>query len=390
MADAIHWEYPQHVWCLLVAGCGAVFLTVGWVRQRRALRCFLRQGASQQWWRGLGAAALQAAALGLIGVAVLGPCWGWRQSPAEPVLGRDLLVVLDVSRSMLCQDVQPSRLARAKADLAALAGQLEARGGYRLGLILFADRAAVVCPLTTDFRHFREELEQASLETLRLRWSSPASERGTDLAAALACVVRTVASGPAAARTAFVDVLLVSDGGHDTDPLRLTFAEKLAQAGVRVFTVGVGDPRTDWPIPVRTADGRQTWLEHNGEVVRVRLQPEPLREIARATSAAYLAAETRPIPVDTLVSLMENAPRRELSPAAPREPIPRYAWCVFPALLLLLVEPWLRRGRRSQEEADRAAGPQWLARLVRPRAAQRRRPRPLAAASPPVREEAFA
>src|SRR5207302_10862009 len=96
-------------------------------------------------------AALFLAAAALLAIALVGPQWGQviDEPPENPSKGRDVLIVLDVSRSMLAEDVAPSRLARAKADVHDLAVWLERQGGYRVGLVAFADRAALLCPLTT-------------------------------------------------------------------------------------------------------------------------------------------------------------------------------------------------------------------------------------------------
>src|SRR5262245_31141166 len=132
--------YPENLWWLLIVV--AVIASAGLMlyRQRRGLQAFSVADAATEaaisparQWLKLG---LRVAALVLIGVALLGPCWGEQELPPVPAQGRDLLVVLDVSRSMATEDVAPSRLGRAKTDLKALARELEKRGGYRIGLIV--------------------------------------------------------------------------------------------------------------------------------------------------------------------------------------------------------------------------------------------------------------
>lgn len=365
-------EFPHNfVWWLVVLG-GVAACFVGVMRQLHALSLFWRSSPGLvppvSSHRLVLKAVLIGTALMLLGIAVLGPCWGKQALPRAPSQVRDLLVVLDVSRSMLCEDAPPNRLDRAKSDLSALAKELERRGGWRLGLIAFADRAAVLCPLTTDFDHFQEALRESSLETLRLRADAMASERGTNLAAALA---RTQAALPKSHddEGPFADVLLVSDGGDDFDPPARKLAEDLAQAGVRVFAVGVGDPRRASPIPLRDEAGRKHWLTHRGETVLVRLEPDPLREVARLTSGAYLAAETMPLPISPTVDLLETAPRRQLdSVGVVSQPIARYRWFAFPAFLLLLVESWIRISRRSSGANDSAVigRSRWLVAVIRP------------------------
>ncbi|MCS6975971.1 MAG: VWA domain-containing protein, partial [Gemmatales bacterium] len=294
--------------------------------------------------------------------------WGRQPIPREPIKARDLYVVLDVSRSMLCEDAPPNRLARAKADLEALAEELDRRGGWRIGLIVFADRAAVLCPPTFDIKHFQEVLREADLDTLRLRSGTLASDRGTNLSAALARI-RSVLSKANRQGEAFADVLLVSDGGDEVDSATRDAAEALSAAGVRIFCVGLGDPRRASPIPLTDQSGKKQWLTHRGETVLVRLEPETLRELARLTSGAYVAAETLPLPTARVVDLLTSAPRRELDLiGAGSEPIPRYRWFVFPALLLLVVESWVSKSARTTRgrEISSVGRSPWLVRIIGP------------------------
>lgn len=365
--------YPHNLgwWLVVVAAIGLILL--GMVRTLQAFALFRRHQRSlataTPWPRVALKAGLRTVALLGIGVALLGPYWGERILPPEPVLGRDLFVVLDVSRSMLCEDVYPNRLERARQDLLALADDLERRGGWRIGLIAFADRAALLCPLTTDFPHFREALKEADLEALRLRPDVLASDRGTNLTAALQRVLRALPKSHEPGASSW-DVLLVCDGGDTLDEAAHWTAEELARRGVRCLTVGVGDPNRSSPIPVRGKDGALAWLSHEGEVVRVQLEAEPLREIARATSGAYIAAETEPMPTRAVVDLLETQPLRPKDASqSSRLPIHRYWWFVVPALLALLVEARLPVFRRNPEQGTNgpaASGPRWLVGVVRP------------------------
>ena len=103
-----------------------------------------------------------ASALALLVLGVAGPQWGrdWQQPPAP---GRDLVVVLDLSRSMLAQDVLPNRQERARLALLDLLHTLQQRGGHRLGLVAFAARPLLVCPLTYDYDHFRAALNHLQI-----------------------------------------------------------------------------------------------------------------------------------------------------------------------------------------------------------------------------------
>jgi Ca-activated chloride channel family protein len=361
--------YPENVWWLLVAlaaiGCA------GWMlyRQRQGLRAFRLVDASNaspaSLTRQLVKLGLRVAALALLAVAMLGPCWGEQELRSVPAHGRDLLVVLDVSRSMATEDVAPSRIGQAKADLKSLAKGLEKRGGYRIGLIAFADRAALLCPLTTDFKHFYEELSEASLETLRLHQDGLSWHDGTQLGTALIRAERAVPKSEDG--KSYCDLLVVSDGGDELDEQTRIAAEALAKRHVRVFTVGVGDPGKASPIPVVGPGNRRQLLTFQGEVVHTRLEETVLREVARQTAAAYIAAGTNPLPLDQVIHLLETEPSRELN-AAGEDPIHRYEWFLLPAVLLLFMDNLI--GTRSRRLADDRPGkpsrPPWLISLIPP------------------------
>ena len=370
----MRFAYPANLWWLLIVlgaiACAGLML----YRQRRGLRTFSMADAAtvaaispaHQWLK-LGMRLL---ALGLIGIAILGPCWGEQELPPVPAQGRDLLVLLDVSRSMTTEDAAPSRLGRAKTDLEALAKQLEKRGGYRIGLIAFADRAALLCPLTTDFRHFLEELEAVTLESLRVHQDGRLAQDGTQLGTALARALRALPKPTEGGEPkSYCDVLLVSDGGDELDQQTQAAADEFAMRQVRIFTVGVGDASKGSPIPMTGQGGRRQSLTYQGEVVHTKLEATVLREVARRTAAAYVAAGTSPLPLEQVVPLLESEPTRELTATGQiKDPIQRYEWFLLPAVLLLFVECLISTRRRLlvTQELPKPTRPPWLIRLIPP------------------------
>ncbi len=276
--------------------------------------------------------------LGLTALVVgsAGPQWGrdWDQ-PAAP--GRDLVVVLDLSRSMLAE--VPSRLERAKAGLKDLADTVERRGGHRLALVVFAGRARVVCPLTHDYDHFRDALARLDAQDAPPDVGPlPDAASGTRIGEGLRLAVGLHDPRFRGAQ----DILLVSDGddpAHD-DEWRAA-AEEAREAHIPVHVVGVGDPKTGHPIPYK--DGTQ---KYQGKAVETRLEEKPLQEIARATQGTYTPAYTQLVPpVGALF-------RDRIEPQAVREdsddtlPVyrQRYPWFLGSALGLLAAEMLLGRG----------------------------------------------
>jgi Ca-activated chloride channel family protein len=298
-----------------------------------------------------------------------------------PAHGRDLLVLLDVSRSMLAEDAKPNRLERAKADLRVLAGTLERRGGWRIGLIAFADRAALLCPLTTDFKHFHEELTGATLENLRTRRELPGWVDGTQLGVALARAERLVpdaplshAGGDGLGVRGDCDLLVISDGGDELAEETLATIEALKTKQARVCTVGVGDPKQEVVIPITLANGQRDFVHYQGRYVGVRLEEKPLRQLAEQTGGTYFAAGTGPLAGNELLATLDTRPGRELNAAGQaRDPVHRYEWFLLPAILLLLMEGLVSTRGQAVTEGQRSS---WLARLVPP--PQRVRKEPLA------------
>jgi Ca-activated chloride channel family protein len=340
----VHWAYPQWMFLSVLAGVVGLMAILVLARKRLKLRhlALVEHLLLVSRWRQLVKSALLVLAAVLLGIAILGPQWGHADEETQPVSGRDVLIVLDVSRSMLAEDVQPNRLARAKADVRDLAKALEQQGGYRVGLLAFADRAVVLCPLTYDYRAFEEELEHLSLERLRLR-GDPGSEDGTQIGAALRRAAQAVDKDGAP----YTDILLISDG-DDMAADTLAAADELAKTGIPVHAIGVGDASKGSPIPVVGQDGARSFLKYQGEQVRTKLEEQVLREVAKRTGGRYVAAGTGFLDMDHLFGpILADRPTRELHTAGTnRVWLHRFEWFLGPAIALLLLEMVLRDRRR--------------------------------------------
>lgn len=294
----------------------------------------------------------------LLGLGMAGPQWGrdWGQSTAP---GRDVMVVVDCSRSMLAET--PSRLERARTALLDLVRTLQQRGGDRLGLVVFAGKAKLLCPLTHDYDHFRAVLENLDLEPFDpdlgpgepvpsgAGGGAPAPSdagvipeaSGTRIGLGLHEAIRFQGKHQAAR-----DILLLSDGD---DPARdgewqFGIAEAREQ-GIPVYTVGLGDP--DDPALIRMGGIVQ---KHEGKEVRTRLEEAPLREIAQRTGGQYIAARTRALPLGQVyLNLVAGQARRD--PSEDLLPVyqQRYPWFLGPALGLLMLSMMLpQHGRKSR------------------------------------------
>ena len=174
-------------------------------------------------------------------VALAEPQFGTQYEDVVP-RGSDLYVLIDVSRSMLAEDVPPSRLGRAKADVAALVNRLE---GERIGLIAFAGQAVVKCPLTVDYDAFRRSLDELD--------PGSAPRGGT----AIGDAIRKALEVFHARADRDQAILLITDG-DDQQSYPLEAAAIAAERHVTIFTVGLGDADHGAAHPARRP----------GEVVR--------------------------------------------------------------------------------------------------------------------------
>jgi Ca-activated chloride channel homolog len=260
------------------------------------------------------------------------PQFGLR--PASLVhTGRDLLVLLDLSRSMNAADVgRLSRLAVAKgAVLDALAGS----PGDRVGLVVFGGSAFLQLPLTADQAAFRRFLDAATTDDL----ANPA----TDLSRALTAAATTFEHE---GERGFQSVLLVSDGetveGDVGPPLK-----RLRLAGVPVFAIGVGSSEGA-PIPADSSEAPEKWhRDHIGRIVQSRLEEADLRRAANETNGAYLS--WTPGAGAGLSAELGRLEKRTMSSRTSPERADRFQWPLGLAILMLGLEPLLVVQRRRRK-----------------------------------------
>jgi uncharacterized protein YegL len=188
--------------------------------------------------------------------------------------GRDVIFVLDVSRSMLAQDMQPSRLELAKL---AINDCIECLPSGRVGLVLFAGSASIRCPLTEDRAFLRTALADAGLHSV--------SAGSTFLQSA---VEKTTDRLLSEKRRGFQDIVLLTDGGDHSESLEQS-AALLAGSGARVIIIGFGNSQLGARVPLEQA-GEISYLMDEGKEVWVKQEQEPLQELATRSGGIYLNA----------------------------------------------------------------------------------------------------
>lgn len=274
-------------------------------------------------------AALVLAGLLFVVFAAARPQWGHSEQKFQ-ARTRNVVVALDVSRSMLATDVRPNRLERAKADVVDLIDSLE---GDRCALVAFRRTGVLLCPLTTDHGFLRATLEGATPD------SAPRGE--TDLGGA----IRTALDALDPAADDHNAILLISDGG-DLRGNALDAARAAAKRNIPIFTVGLGDPKRGSAIPDASGTGSQ---QYQGQAVTTKLEEKALVEIARASGGRYVPLATAGTAETTLgaiyrrflrqVAAKEQAEEEELRATE------RFGWFLVPGLVLMLLAGGLSRGR---------------------------------------------
>ncbi len=316
----VHWGAPWHAWLLYLALPGLALAIIG-LRARRVNERRLATGERLSPVFSLPPLLAFLACLLLI-VALCQPQWG-RVEVRDQAKGVDIVFVLDVSRSMLADDVSPTRLIAAKQSIGDLLARLQ---GDRVGLVTFAGSAFTVCPLTLDYAGFSSALEAAGPEVQPLG--------GTSLPSALREAIR--AFDGQSERQRFL--LVISDFEDHVGYLG-ELATEFGKQGIQVHGLSVGT--TDGGlIPLAGGDFVR---DGNGMPVRTRTRRDVGESLVAPTGGSLFDLSMgAQVLNDLYADSMMNGDRREISRTR-QAMAERYQWPLALALVLLLIEPLMVR-----------------------------------------------
>ena len=267
-------------------------------------------------------AVLAVLATGFAVAALAGPLAGYRWEKTTQK-GVDIMIALDCSRSMLAQDVSPTRLTRAKREIIDLTRLMRSD---RAGLVAFSGAAVLQCPLTLDYNAFGIFLDALDPDYLPVG--------GTDLTAALeACY-----NGFDPASTAGKAIILITDG-EDTagDEAALNkMVEKFAKEKIRIFAIGVGDP-AGAPIPAKGGGFKK---DSTGNIILSKVDETMLKKITAMTQGRYVRSVAGDMDLEQIYSgdILGNMERKELTQGRKKVWEKRFQWALLPCVLLLLAE----------------------------------------------------
>lgn len=263
--------------------------------------------------------------LAFLFIAFLRPAWGKKEEVVAQE-GRDLLIALDVSKSMLAQDRVPNRLEFAKAKIKKLVNSLECE---RVGLIIFAGSTIVLCPLTTDYKTFFMFLDQVDAQTI--------SSGTTALDQAIQKSIAIFEDMP----TKKHKLLVMFTDGEDFSSNLAGVKSKAVNLGLTIFTLGLGT-QEGAPIPLYDDHGEPLGhqKDEKGSIVISRLNEGILKALARETGGSYLLAQDNNDDIHTLIQQVQHYEREAIEDKRFSNLIERYSYFVGASLVCFALE-WL-------------------------------------------------
>ncbi len=274
-------------------------------------------------------ASLMAIAVALALFSLMRPQWGFKWEEVKR-RGLDILIAVDVSKSMLARDIKPNRLERSKLAIKDMVAKLK---GDRIGLVAFAGSAFLQCPLTSDYGGFMLALDDLDVNTI--------PRPGTAITAAIKEALKVLKG----ADKKFKVLAIITDGeDHEGDPVKA--AKEAQREGLKIFCVGVGTKEGEL-VPVIDEQGQRQFLkDREGGVVKSRLNEDVLQKIALNTGGAYVRAEGADFGLNSLYDKrLSNLEKHELESRMKRQYTERFQIFLAIAALILCVELFINERR---------------------------------------------
>lgn len=317
--------HPHILWALLIIPVMVVVLIIIGRMRRHALRRFGNPELLKELMpdRSTTRTAIKSTlfilSVALLILAAARPQFGskLREERAE---GVEMMLVVDVSNSMLAEDFAPNRLERTRYAIDRLFSSLKQD---RVGLVVFAGEAKVQLPITTDYRMARSFAKRLSPDLV--------SVQGTELGQAISLAALSFSQEGDAGRA----MILITDGeAHDA--VALEAARRAAEQGIRIFAIGIGTPEG---APIRI--NGEFIKDERDEMVVSRLNEQMLTDIAQATGGAYVRASNAAFGLEEIVAEINKIERGELTSQRFDEYDEQFTWLVAIAFALLLLEALL-------------------------------------------------
>jgi Ca-activated chloride channel family protein len=247
--------------------------------------------------------------------------------------GIDIFIAIDVSNSMMAEDIAPNRLERSKQAISRLLDKLE---GDRIGIIVFAGKAYIQLPITTDYAAARLFLSTINTEIV--------PSQGTAIGEAIEIAMKSFDQNDRNKA-----VVIISDG-EDHEENASDMADEAAKAGINVFTIGMGLAEGA-PIPMYNEYGKKTGFrkDKQGNTVVTRLNESMLQKIAQAGNGSYVRANNTRSGLETIFTEINKLEKSEIDSKIFTDYENRFQWFIAMAILLLLAELLITARKRNWE-----------------------------------------
>ena len=265
-------------------------------------------------------------------LALTRPQWGyqWEDYKQE---GVDIIIALDVSRSMLAEDIKPNRLERAKRKISDLLYMLR---GDRIGLVAFAGTSFVQCPLTLDYAAARIFLNAIDTDLIPVQ--------GTALGEALRKSTKAFRTQENKSKA----IILITDGEDQTGQA-MKAAEEAKKAGIKIFAIGIGK---EIGAPLPNPNMVNGFLKNeNGDVIITKLNESILQKISLMTGGSYVRSVTGDIDLKTIYldQISQNLDKNKFKSERRKIWQERFQWFIFLAFLILVYESSLSARKNELE-----------------------------------------
>lgn len=337
----IHFEHIEYLWFLVIVALFGVLWGWGMVKQRRQLEywadrsMFGRLIPDRSRWRPAVKMTLTLLGMAFLVVSLANPQMGTRMEKGKR-MGSDVAICLDLSNSMMAEDIQPNRLERSKRVVSNL---LSTMAGDRVSLVAFAGSSFVQMPLTADYGAAKLFLDDMDCSMI--------SEQGTAIGDAIEKAMQTLGYGDEERewkKNSNRAIIVISDGeNHEDDAVGA--ARNASREGVRVCTVGMGLPEGS-PIPDERRNGYKR--DREGNVVMTHLNEQMLRDIASAGDGVYVRAGNVNSGLSDITDLIAGLDKDEFAEAQFAAYESRYMYPLIAALVCFLLEVLIfeRRNRK--------------------------------------------
>lgn len=266
----------------------------------------------------------------LLLAAAANPQWGTKKEKIKSE-SADIFIAFDISQSMMAEDVSPSRLERSKRFAGSLVEELK---GDRIGLILFAGDAYLQMPLTTDYAAAKIAIKSAN--------PNLAGTQGTSIGNAIQEALDAYEEGVSHQRA-----LVIITDGEDHEPAAQELAEQAADAGLVIYTVGVGTEEGSYVPYITERGAAQFKKDKEGVPVLSKLNVESLQELARVSNGEFYLVNQGDAAITDLSDRLDRIQKREVEQRSFSEYNSYFQWFLGLAFMLLLLEWILPNGLKK-------------------------------------------